>query len=309
MLILGVFVALVVAGNVGSSDEAKSYDINAANTYKPVFLMHGFNETQANMAKAAQWIAENHPTTIVHTIPFYEGPKSTADIWDQIDGIWDFIQSTADGDAAFDDGYHFVCHSLAGLTCRGIAQTKSDHNFDQIITLATPHVGLYGCSDQFKGLIPCPAVPTLYLPFTTPPLREISVAEIWHDPNHEEEFLQGNIFLPVINHLSESANDDRSPISPSEYKQNFLKVGGLVAFGSPEDSVVIPWDTALFSFPDDQGEIVPYTDREEYVDDTYGLKSLDEDGRLTRVTVPGVGHHDWVQVEDVFVDNVLDYLT
>ena len=51
------------------------------------------------------------------------------------------------------------------------------------------------------------------------------------------------------------------------------------------------------------------TCREEYTGDTYGLRSLDTAGALVRLEVDGVGHYDWINREDVFVGQVLDYLT
>jgi hypothetical protein len=48
--------------------------------------------------------------------------------------------------------------------------------------------------------------------------------------------------------------------------------------------------------------------RLEYRLDLFGLKSLDKEGKVLRITVPGVKHLDWHRNNSVIDNHILPYL-
>eukprot|EP00727_Mastigamoeba_balamuthi_P006296 m51a1_g2287 hypothetical protein (92) ;mRNA; f:402051-404750 len=47
--------------------------------------------------------------------------------------------------------------------------------------------------------------------------------------------------------------------------------------------------------------MVPMQKQRFYVEDTFGLRTMDEQGRLTLTAVDGVSHTEWHDSEDLFI--------
>ena len=78
----------------------------------------------------------------------------------------------------------------------------------------------------------------------------------------------------------------------------------------PSDKTIIPWFSALFGQYANSTVAPPVALQNQtfYRDDSFGLRTLDERGRLTLTEVPGVAHDDWVRDEGVFAKYVLPFL-
>lgn len=122
------------------------------------------------------------------------------------------------------------------------------------------------------------------------------------------DWITANRFLPVINNVNRcEAGDDQCLEDKQRRKRNFLKLKAAHFFASPNDGVVAPWQLSHFgrySQVDTVDEIatafesltiVGMHDTDEYVNDTFGLRSLDDRGALFLHEVPGVSHSCWVQ--------------
>ena len=123
---------------------------------------------------------------------------------------------------------------------------------------------------------------------------------MWRDPNHLNDFLTKNIFLPKY---TEHAT--------LQMKTNFLKLENAifcVGSGPAYDGGIEPWQTGVWGSVVD-GVMLNMTQRDFYINDTFGLKTLDESGRLKLQIVPGVSHNDWTGNEDVIRKYVLPYCT
>ena len=51
------------------------------------------------------------------------------------------------------------------------------------------------------------------------------------------------------------------------------------------------------------------TERDFYLNDTFGLKTLDESGRLELTIIPNISHGDWTGDKDVINTYVLPWCT
>lgn len=140
--------------------------------------------------------------------------------------------------------------------------------------------------------------------------RVLSPANLWHDPHHEREYVEGNLFLPKSLNLDGKVERNVT----EERKRNFLGLNRAVFLvGKFEtttyDLGIDPWFSGVFDYYDGQGRVVDMTEQAFYVRDTFGLKSMHESGRLVRRAVPGVLHDDWLYDPYVVRHFVLPYLT
>lgn len=81
------------------------------------------------------------------------------------------------------------------------------------------------------------------------------------------------------------------------------QVGDVHLFASPHDGVVVPWQSELFGFFNESMTQTPL-----YRGDLFGLRTLDEAGRVHLHTVAGVEHGQWLTNMTNFARNVLPLL-
>uniref|UniRef100_A0A8C4ND02 palmitoyl-CoA hydrolase n=1 Tax=Eptatretus burgeri TaxID=7764 RepID=A0A8C4ND02_EPTBU len=121
------------------------------------------------------------------------------------------------------------------------------------------------------------------------------------DPKHQARYRQNNDFLAVLN------NETNNPLA-DEWKHNFLQIQKLILIGGPDDEVISPWQSSFFSFYDTRGRVVDITQQEVYVQDSFGLQSLDRRNGLVVCTVPGVKHREWVHSKRAFDECIAKFL-
>lgn len=131
--------------------------------------------------------------------------------------------------------------------------------------------------------------------------QHTSVGNYWNDPHRQELFFKYSNFLPYVNNEIESSNS-------TGFRNGILKLNKMVLVGGPQDEVITPWQSSHFGFFDQNEEVVPVFDRPIYLNDSIGLKSLNESGRLQFVTVNNVHHFDWHLKIHVIQEAVLPYL-
>jgi palmitoyl-protein thioesterase len=134
---------------------------------------------------------------------------------------------------------------------------------------------------------------------------EFAAANLQRAPVHNR-FATDNTFLTKINNVNKcESNKDKD--DQERRKNNFLKLKAAHFFASPDDGLAAPWQTSVFgrySHVDsvdeieskfDQFSVVPMSETEEYVNDTFGLRTLDERGALFLHEVAGVPHNGWIK--------------
>lgn len=104
-------------------------------------------------------------------------------------------------------------------------------------------------------------------------------------------------------------NNEISAFNDSDYKTGLTKLDQMVLIGGPDDGVITPWESSHFGYYDESGTVVEMYNRSIYKDDTIGLKTLDKQGRLKIITIPGVNHYEWhtnVSIIDQYLVPFLD---
>ncbi|XP_054542765.1 lysosomal thioesterase PPT2 isoform X5 [Pan troglodytes] len=111
------------------------------------------------------------------------------------------------------------------------------------ISSATRRMGQYGDTDYLKWLFPTSMRSNLYRICYSPWGQEFSICNYWHDPHHDDLYLNASSFLALI-------NGERDHPNATVWRKNFLRVGHLVLIGGPDDGVITPWQSSFFGFYD-----------------------------------------------------------
>ena len=285
--------------------------LSSAHAYKPVIMMHGVGSGHTEMDTVARLLNESHPGTVATSLPLFENSPSAWDhsLQEQVDGVSAAIRALVSADPElYQDGYHMVCKSQGALTCRCVIESMADHNVDTFVSLAGPQHGVFG-SAFFEGLkkLGLPA----WLEQTTADAmwlvaynflgQSISDANMWRDPRHLSDYLKGNVFLPKFTEHATPA-----------MKANFARLKRAVfcvGSGPSYDGGIEPWQSGAWGSWDSSGRMINMTAQGFYSQDTFGLRTLDESGRLNLTIVPGASHGDWTGNEDLIKKHVLPHCT
>lgn len=131
--------------------------------------------------------------------------------------------------------------------------------------------------------------------------QHTSVGNYWNDPHRQELFYKYSNFLPYVNNEILTGNS-------TGFRNGLLKLNKMVLIGGPDDGVITPWQSSHFGYFDKNEDVVNVFDRPIYLNDSIGLKSLNDSGRLEFVTVPNVKHYDWHLKLHVIQQVVLPFL-
>jgi len=197
----------------------------------------------------------------------------------------------------FKEGFHFVGHSQGGLLARAVIEESDDFQIKHFLSLAGVQAGEYGNCKSYFGAFDCPGLTQLLYSWA---MRNVtSIAQFWRTPNHTE-YMALNAFLPYMN----------NELEPKlRHKKNFISVGHVYLFASDGDTTIVPWQSSHFGFYDeDEKTIIPMEKQRYYIEDTFGLQTLDKSGRLTLTQVSGQTHGSWLHDEYLLKNYVIPLL-
>jgi palmitoyl-protein thioesterase len=83
----------------------------------------------------------------------------------------------------------------------------------------------------------------------------------------------------------------------------------MVLFGSEKDGDISPWMSAWFGYFEDFDDTaqIPMEDRDVYKQDLFGLKTMNEQGRIVRLD-SGLQHLEYPLAEDFIKSSVAQYV-
>ena len=82
----------------------------------------------------------------------------------------------------------------------------------------------------------------------------------------------------------------------------------LVLIGGPDENVTQPWQSALYTFTDKNYSLVPFKESELYTQDQFGLKTLDDQGKIQFCNFSGVHHTHWPKTKEVYKKGIKPYI-
>ncbi|XP_063234736.1 lysosomal thioesterase PPT2 homolog isoform X2 [Bacillus rossius redtenbacheri] len=219
-------------------------------------------------------------------------------MWHQVNEIGKDVMNIS---AAHPEGIHLIGYSQGGLIGRAILEAFPQHNVHTFISLSSPQAGQYGT--QFLHLFfPSLACRTAYELFYSTVGQHTSVGNYWNDPHHQGLYFNYSRFLPYVNGERRSGNG-------SSYKAGVARLRRMVLIGGPDDGVITPWQSSHFGYFNEMEDVIDFRERSAYVDDLFGLKTLDEQRKLKVITVNGVNHLSWhrnISVIDKYIVPFLD---
>uniref|UniRef100_T1IZX6 palmitoyl-CoA hydrolase n=1 Tax=Strigamia maritima TaxID=126957 RepID=T1IZX6_STRMM len=277
-------------------------NVNFVNGYLPVVFIPGIDNQTSDIQKVCDEVEKLHPGTT--TILVYLGGYSfsMSAMWKQIDIYRAKMDEIF---KKYPDGVHILAHSQGTLIARAIIQTTPNHSVKNFLSVAGPFMGQYGIPKvverflETKGIFNVTRKDLYRLAYISLVQDTVSVAGYWNDPTKQKLFLKKSKFLPKINNLVDHPDY-------TEYKKNFLRLNNMILIGGDKEEVIIPWQTTLAGFYDKDLNIVPMEEQygwlyvlnlsshlQIYINDTFGLRTLDERGGLILVNISGVHHNDY----------------
>lgn len=249
-------------------------------------------------------------------IPLFEKGDSWTSLLRQVPDIAKYIRRTMHQHPDdFKGGYDLLCHSQGAVICRAVVQYMDDHEVHTLISMAGPQMGAWG--DHFSSQanvnhmvdisLKADLTPMFYSPMLQ---RSNSVANLWNDPLRQKDYVEHNEFMAVYNGLTPDAKGN------ARRKKNFVRLSKAVFFvgdfGNQHhwDGSIEPWQTGIFGYYKNGSttEFVTMSQTEVYLKDTFGLRTLDEQGKLVLSSPLQVKHDFWINNENVFMQHVLPQL-
>lgn len=270
----------------------------------PLVIWHGMGDSCCNplsMGRIKDLIEKNVSGIYVNSLRIGDNIESDTlngffmNVNEQIDMAYKIIKA----DPKLAKGYNAIGFSQGGQFLRGLAQRYPDPPMLNLISVGGQHQGIYGfprCPIDSSSI--CDYVRKLlnlgaYVEFVQDRLVQ---AEYWHDSMQEKEYRDKSVFLADIN---------QERVFNQTYKDNLLKLKNLVLVKFNQDGMVVPRESEWFGFyKEGQGKEL-YTLEESvlYLNDTLGLKTMDQEGRLFKLATDG----DHLQFkEEWFLENIVD---
>jgi palmitoyl-protein thioesterase len=217
---------------------------------RPVVLMHGIESHSENLEELAHWVAVSFNRTVVN-VELGDGDSYSTDtpMWQQIDAFNAVVRNNT----VLNDGFDFIGISQGGLIGRGYVSRYNSPPIANLITLVSPHGGVY---DKNIGFI------DFYGPIAQ---STLSFAGYWRDPTKLIKYHLFSSFLPAIN----------------ERRNKYLQaLTNFAMVFSPNDEIIKPPSSGIFDTFNEDGTILPLENNPIYTEDWIGLKTLNETGRL-----------------------------
>jgi palmitoyl-protein thioesterase len=219
----------------------------------PVVVLHGLESSSREMTPLCDWLEATFNTD-VYNIEIGNGEKTS--MYTSLENQLDILCLSIYEIDALRNGFDFIGMSQGGLLARGYVERCNSYPVHNLITLVTPHGGVYWPNMKNNGL--------MYNDFFQ---NHLSIASYWRNPMLLETYLTCS-FLALLN--NEFWCEKESPL----HRRNIRNLSNFVMIWSPADKVLDPPESGKFSFFDEDFEVIPLEETELYKNDTLGLKFL-----------------------------------
>ena len=277
------------------------FNLSFAQLYQtPIICLHGLNcsvEDCYDLQKIIQIEHNNQPFYSLNIDNNYESFKN---LYIQIQDIQNEIRKIIlDHPQQFKNGFHFIAHSQGALLARSVIEESNDFIIKNFISLAGVQYGEYGNCETYISGLNCSEITDILYSWAFK--NNTSIAQFWHDFNYSN-YINYNVYLPFINN---EIIDDKSIIR----KKNFISIDHAYFFASNGDEVIVPWQSSHFGFYDLNGiDIIDIKNQKIFIDDTFGLQTLYNNGKLDLIEIDNIKHGDWLHKQDIIEKYILDKL-
>jgi palmitoyl-protein thioesterase len=199
----------------------------------------------------------------------------------------DYFAAQVRKDARLAGGFDAVGLSQGNLIIRGYVEMYNDPPVRRFISIHGPLAGtgsLPQCDpDSFAAPLCRKATDLVgeaaYLPAVQ---RHIAQSNYLKDPTMLLKYKRYNAFLPVINNEVPHARS-------REFKARFASLDRLVLVKAEGDTMIFPQASEWFGFFKDGSfdTVLAMNETEAYLEDSFGLKTLDSQGKIRFATTKG----------------------
>uniref|UniRef100_T1IZX5 palmitoyl-CoA hydrolase n=1 Tax=Strigamia maritima TaxID=126957 RepID=T1IZX5_STRMM len=257
--------------------------------WRPVLYLPGIIDESPGGIGTCATIMLAHPGTVCVVLQPGTAALSTIDMWTQVkwyrDQMLPFFKK-------YPGGVNVVAYSQGTLTGRAIIETTPNHVIKTFISMAGPLNVPLSNQNILKLTNPNNLTRSAFSEYATimlyrhrPSYRFSGsiLARLVRNPTMEDVFLNKSVFLPYINNLKNHANY-------TDYRNNFLKLNKCVLLAGEVDEIIIPRESERGDYYDKDLNIVPLKQQNIYVNDTFGMRTMDERGGLVITNIPDAYH-------------------
>jgi len=262
----------------------------ATAAYRPVVLIPGlFCGDEGGIPEISGWLHAAFPGIYIYNYTIDHWASLLVELNVQVSNLAAGVAA----DPNLRNGFDIVAHSQGTLVARGFIERVNSPPVHNFVSLAGPVNGVYGVPD-FNELCPdniCPWLAEIMSlisegGYTEPVLQHlVTFAQYWHDPLNYQAYLNSSDFLADVNNERQQVN--------ATYRANFIKMNSLVLIKAGKDRIVVPPESEHFGFfaLGNDTQVVPMQQTRLYTEDLFGLKTLDQAGKIHMYEVP-CGHQN-----------------
>lgn len=192
-------------------------------------------------------------------------------------------------DPKFQDGFDLVCYSQGGLVCRGYVELYNDPPVRNLMTVVTPIAGEFcGIHDSCPFIGHNPILVKLLSNFIYADCVQdhFAISNYWRDPFQMSTYKEKCAYLPLL---------DNEHDYDEQRKERIESLNKWILVATKSDDIVKPWGSCIGDFYHEGDDSVVETleQRKVYTENLYGMRTLNEDGRLIRITHDTFRHVDF----------------
>jgi palmitoyl-protein thioesterase len=232
----------------------------------PLVMLHGIASSKDNLAVLEGMIKSNFNLEIFN-LEIGDGVKDSFEL--NMNAQLEILCNTIYQNEKLKGGFNFLAMSQGGLLARGYVQYCNLFPVNNLITLATPHGGVFEPNNVIVKLL------NIYDKETQ---NDLSFSNYWRDAFRYDLYLTNSTYLSKLN--AELMFDD----TINEISNNLDVLNNFVLVWSPFDEVLTPPDSGKFSTykPNENKELIVehLFDNIIFKENRLGLRTLFEQNKL-----------------------------
>lgn len=242
--------------------------INSIFSY-PVAIIHGFYDSCSNtffttLKKVLKYNNKNY----AYCLNSGEGSESLSlSFEEQCQRACDEINQNSE----FDKDFSILSISQGGLIARYLIQKcEMKGKVKKLVSFGGPMMGTSQLPFCLGG-VSCFIINSIadYFVYYNYFQKNVGPAGYYKTAAHNKDFESSNSFLYNLN----------NPKNETE-KQNFIDLESLVLIGFKKDKMISPKESAEFGKFDENFKVQRMNETEEYLNDNFGLRTLDENKKI-----------------------------
>jgi len=253
----------------------------------PVVQMHGMGDfaVSPGMVQIRRAISQRLNGAYVKSVKvgLTPGADMRNTFFTTMDAQVDYFAKEVTADANLKNGFNAVGYSQGNLVIRGYVERYNDPPVHNFISMHGILLGVSGFPQCNMSARICRTIDESLgdFAYSREVQHHLAQANYFRDPMRIKEFLKGDLFLADVN------ND--GAVKNHAYAQRFASLNKLVLVKAGDDTVVVPSETEWFGFYEDGSldHVLSMNETVWYKEDRFGLKTLDEAGKIDMFTTPG----------------------